>query len=172
MVKKLTLITTLEEVNDIVEASDHYLSVVVLSPESRDNQSSETDEEDINDNLDDAFELAGQLEMEEETDGESNHETTECKCRRLGSRLLKARQFDTQMQSTSFERNDDMMNLCEMSPHVVWQQYDGLHDLVSNDESMMPYCVSHSCKMFIKGKPIRYGYKLWCLCESDGYHNI
>ena len=40
-------------------------------------------EEDINDNLDDAFELAGQLEVEEETDEESDHETTECRCRWL-----------------------------------------------------------------------------------------
>ena len=23
--------------------------------------------------------------------------------------------------------------------------------------------------MFIKGKPIRFGYKIWCLCGSDGY---
>ena len=57
--KKLTLVTTLEEVNDIVEASGHVLSVVVLPLETGDNQSPETDEEDINDNLDDAFELAG-----------------------------------------------------------------------------------------------------------------
>ena len=167
--KKLTLVTTLEDVNDIVEASDHVLSVVVLPPEAGDNQSLETDEGDINNNLDDASELAGQLELEEETDGESDNETTECRSRRLGSRLLKATQFDTQMRSTSFERNDDMMNLGEMSPHVVWKQYDVLHDLVSIDESMMPYYGSHSCKMFIKGKPIRFGYKLWCLCESDGY---
>ena len=34
-VKNLTLVTTLEEVNDKVEASDHILSVVVLPPEAR-----------------------------------------------------------------------------------------------------------------------------------------
>ena len=82
-VKKLTLVTTLEEVNDIVEASDHVLSVVVIAPEAGDNQSQDTDEEDINDNLDDAFEPTGQLEVEEETDEESDHETTECRCRWL-----------------------------------------------------------------------------------------
>ena len=81
--KKMTLVTILEEVNDIVEASDHVLPVVVLPLETGDNQSPETDEEDINDNLVDAFELAGQLEMEEETNEESEHETTECRCRRL-----------------------------------------------------------------------------------------
>ena len=51
MVEKLTLVTNLEEVNEIVEASDHVLSVVVLPLETGDNQSPETDEEDINDNL-------------------------------------------------------------------------------------------------------------------------
>ena len=80
-VKNWTLVTTLKEVNDIVEASDHVLSVVVLPPETGDNQSPDTDEEDINDNLDDAFEPTGQLEVEEETDEESDHETTECRCR-------------------------------------------------------------------------------------------
>ena len=82
-VKIFTLVTTFEEVNDIVEASDHVLSVVVLPPEAEDNQSQDTDEEDINDKLDDAFEPAGQLEVDEETDEESEHETTECKCRWL-----------------------------------------------------------------------------------------
>ena len=77
----MTLVTTLEVGNDIVEASDHVLSVVVLPPKAGDNQSPDTDEEDINDNLDDAFEPTGQLEVEEETDEESDHETTECRCR-------------------------------------------------------------------------------------------
>ena len=78
-VKKLTSVTTLEEVNDIVEASDHVLSVVVLPPEAGDSP----DEEDINDNLDDAFEPARQLEVEKETDEESDHETAKYRCRWL-----------------------------------------------------------------------------------------
>ena len=72
-VKNLTLVTTLEEVNDIVEASDHVLSVAVLPLDTGDNQSPVTDEEDINDNLDDAFEPAGQLEVGEERDEQSDH---------------------------------------------------------------------------------------------------
>ena len=27
----------------------------------------------------------------------------------------------------------------------------------------------HSCKTFIKGKPVRFGFKIWCLCSSNGY---
>ena len=53
----------------------------------------------------------------------SDHENTQGKRRRLDSKRLKAMQFDTQMQSTFFERNDDMMNLGEMSLHIVGQQY-------------------------------------------------
>lgn len=42
------------------------------------------------------------------------------------------------------------------------------HNL-SIDEEMVPYFGRHSAKMFIKGKPVRFGFKLWCLCSDDGY---
>ena len=34
---------------------------------------------------------------------------------------------------------------------------------------MVPYFGSRCAKMFIRGKPIRFVYKIWCLCKSDGY---
>lgn len=37
------------------------------------------------------------------------------------------------------------------------------------DEEMVPYFGRHSVKMYIKGKTIRFGFKLWCLCSSNGY---
>ena len=37
------------------------------------------------------------------------------------------------------------------------------------DEQMVPYFGRHSCKMYIKGKPVRFGFKVWCLCPSLGY---
>ena len=43
------------------------------------------------------------------------------------------------------------------------------HEDLSIDESMVPYYGRHSCKMFIRGKPICFWYKLWCLCGQDGY---
>ena len=48
-------------------------------------------------------------------------------------------------------------------------QFGIFHELLSADESMVPYFERHSAKMFTKEKPIRFGYKIWCLCESDGY---
>ncbi|XP_045135445.1 piggyBac transposable element-derived protein 3-like [Portunus trituberculatus] len=43
------------------------------------------------------------------------------------------------------------------------------HQKLSVDESMVPYYGRHSAKMFIRGKPIRFGYKIWALCGNDGY---
>ncbi|KRZ45896.1 PiggyBac transposable element-derived protein 3 [Trichinella pseudospiralis] len=34
---------------------------------------------------------------------------------------------------------------------------------------MVPYYRHHSCKMFIRGKPIRFGYKIWTLSSANGY---
>ena len=48
-------------------------------------------------------------------------------------------------------------------------QFDIFHSLVSIDESIVPYFGRHSAKMFIKGKPIRFGYKIWCICGNDGF---
>lgn len=45
----------------------------------------------------------------------------------------------------------------------VWAEH------LSIDETMVPYFGRHSAKMFIRGKPIRFGYKLWALCSDSGY---
>jgi len=37
------------------------------------------------------------------------------------------------------------------------------------DESMVAYYGRHSCKQFIRGKPIRFGYKVWCVNTFTGY---
>ena len=43
-----------------------------------------------------------------------------------------------------------------------------LHENLSIDESMVPYFGRHSCKQFIRGKPIRFGYKCWVIASSCG----
>lgn len=49
------------------------------------------------------------------------------------------------------------------------QQFGIWHEKLSIDESMVPYYGRHSCKMFIRGKPIRFGFKIWMMCSSNGY---
>ena len=39
----------------------------------------------------------------------------------------------------------------------------------SIDESTIPYFGKHETMQFICGKPIRFGFKLWCLSSTDGY---
>ena len=39
----------------------------------------------------------------------------------------------------------------------------------SHDEAMIEYFGRHGCKQCIRGKPIRFDYKVWCLNTSDGY---
>ena len=48
-------------------------------------------------------------------------------------------------------------------------QFGALAEHLSIDEQMVPYFGRHSCKMFIRGKPIRFGYKNWVICSNDGY---
>ena len=40
---------------------------------------------------------------------------------------------------------------------------------LSVDESMIPYYGRHGCKQFIRGKPVRFGYKVWSLASSSGH---
>ena len=42
-------------------------------------------------------------------------------------------------------------------------------DIVSIDESMISYYGRHPCKQFIRGKPIRWGYKAWVAASPLGY---
>ena len=39
----------------------------------------------------------------------------------------------------------------------------------SVDGSMIPYYGRHGTKQSIRGKPIQFGFKVWCLCLSDSY---
>ena len=48
------------------------------------------------------------------------------------------------------------------------KHFNPIRDL-SYDESMIMYFGKHGCKQFICGKPIRFGYKAWCLKQTNGY---
>lgn len=48
-------------------------------------------------------------------------------------------------------------------------QWGIFHEKLSIDEAMVKYFGHHSLKQFIRGKPVRFGYKDWMLCSSTGY---
>lgn len=47
--------------------------------------------------------------------------------------------------------------------------HGGLEEHLYVDESMIPYYGRHYAKQFIRGKPIRFGFKNWAICSSTGY---
>lgn len=50
-----------------------------------------------------------------------------------------------------------------------FMQWGVFHVDLSIDESMVKYFGRHPSKQFIRGKPIRFGYKNWMLASSDGF---
>ncbi|KAI4455521.1 transposase is4 [Holotrichia oblita] len=49
------------------------------------------------------------------------------------------------------------------------RQHGGLQEHLSIDESMVSYYGKHYAKQYIRGKPIRFGFKNWALCTNEGY---
>ena len=275
--RQTTKVTTLAEVNDLVECSDNVLSVVVLPPDAGDNENLVSAEEELQEDSESAHEPAGLLVVEEEIEDdavETMHQHHE-------RRWKKTSEFDSTIPSTVITPSEDL-HLDNISPFKVWQHFftedmieyivrntnlyanrdlnnitfvvsarevrvflgilllSGYHtlpqmsnywstqpdlgvpavynvitrnrfteikkylhladnqhlqagdklskvshmykfvsnqliqfgvfsELLSIDESMVPYYGRHGCKMFIRGKPIRFGYKLCYVCGSDGY---
>ena len=50
-----------------------------------------------------------------------------------------------------------------------FQQFGFFNKHLSVDEMIIKYFGHHGLKQFIRGKPIRFGYKLWALCGDNGY---
>ena len=48
------------------------------------------------------------------------------------------------------------------------QQFGIAHEDLSIDELMVPHYGRHSCKQFIRAKPICFKYKLWVLSSATG----
>ena len=85
--------------------------------------------------------------------------------------------FESVIQLTHFVDNDnldkedrffkvrplfDNLNRCT-------KLYMPVEKSLSVDEVMVPYYGPHGDKQYIRGKPVRYGFKLWALCSSTGH---
>lgn len=73
--------------------------------------------------------------------------------------------------NNNLAQNDKMAKLRplieKMNENFI--RYTPLTSCVSIDESMIPYFGRNGCKQFIRGKPIRFGYKAWVLATPSGY---
>ena len=81
------------------------------------------------------------------------------------------------MSRNQFRKIKSYLHVCDNEDFELndkWAKLHPLIDIVNNkliqfgafaehlsiDEQMVPYFGRHSCKMFIRGKPIRFGYKI------------
>lgn len=67
--------------------------------------------------------------------------------------------------------NDKMFKIRPLVDKLMQKflQWGVFHDRISIDESMVKYYGHHPAKQFIRGKPVRFGYKNWVAASSTGY---
>lgn len=95
---------------------------------------------------------------------------------------MRRNRFQEILQCLHFEDNskapskeganiDKMWKLRPLTDHLKAKMIEHFHveQNLSFDESMIAYFGRHGCKQFIKGKPLRFGYKVWSLCTPSGY---
>ena len=75
---------------------------------------------------------------------------------------------DNNKQKESKDRGFKVRPLIEMI-NKSFQQYGIFESKLAIDEMIVRYYGHNSLKQFIRGKPIRFGYKLWAVCGSDGF---
>lgn len=95
---------------------------------------------------------------------------------------MRRNRFEEIMHSLHFEDSnkggtrekpnpDKMWKLRPITDHIKTNMLKYFHpeQNLSYDESMIAYFGRHGCKQYIKGKPLRFGYKVWSLCTPSGY---
>ena len=75
---------------------------------------------------------------------------------------------DNNKQKESKDRGFKVRPLIEMI-NKSFQQFGIFESKLAIDEMIVRYYGHNSLKQFIRGKPIRFGYKLWAACGSDGF---
>lgn len=86
-------------------------------------------------------------------------------------RFKRIKQFFHVCDNSALDPNDKFSKVSPLNSlmNKKFLQFGVFSHNLSIDEQMIAYYGRHSCKMFIKGKPIRFGYKYWCLASDEGY---
>lgn len=90
---------------------------------------------------------------------------------------MRLNRFETILHHIHFNDNlqiDRSDKLYKLRPVIDtlndrFRKHGGLEENISIEESMIPYYGKHYAKQYIKGKPIRFGFKNWAFCTSSGY---
>ncbi|KAL3248169.1 hypothetical protein MRX96_056582 [Rhipicephalus microplus] len=86
------------------------------------------------------------------------------------NRFRQLKRFFHVVDNTQLKAGDKMGKIQPFYGEIskCFRHFGVFNESLSIDESMVPYYGHHSCKMFIRGKPIRFGYKIWMMCSSNG----
>ncbi|KAJ8928709.1 hypothetical protein NQ314_018719 [Rhamnusium bicolor] len=87
------------------------------------------------------------------------------------NRFQEIKKFLHFSDNTKLDKTDKMYKLRSLMQRLNknFQKWGIFHQNLSIDEAMVKYFGHHSSKQFIRGKPVRFGYKDWMLCSSSGY---
>ncbi|XP_030753599.1 piggyBac transposable element-derived protein 2-like [Sitophilus oryzae] len=87
------------------------------------------------------------------------------------NRFLEIKRYLHFADNDKINKNDKMFKLRPLMDilNKNFRQWGFFHKSLSVDEAMVKYFGHHSAKQFIRGKPVRFGFKDWMLCSSTGY---
>ena len=82
--------------------------------------------------------------------------------------------FEQIMRCLHFNDNmamdgDRFFKVRPLFEHLNQANKDEKVEFYSIDEIMVPYYGRHGDKQYIRGKPVRFEFKLWAICTSDGF---
>lgn len=86
-------------------------------------------------------------------------------------RFEKIMQFIHFSDNSSLDATDKYAKVRPLFRHLTKKFIEHFQPVksLSHDEAMVEYYGKHGCKQCIRMKPIRFGYKAWCLNTDDGY---
>ncbi|KAB0803076.1 hypothetical protein PPYR_00046 [Photinus pyralis] len=87
------------------------------------------------------------------------------------NRFLEIKKYIHLANNSCINRQDKMSKIRPLMSllNQKFQQWGVFHQNLSIDEAMVKFFGRHSSKQYIKGKPVRFGYKNWALCSCTGY---
>jgi hypothetical protein len=87
------------------------------------------------------------------------------------NRYLKLKSVLHFANNDELDPSDKCYKVCPLTEKVNknFQQWGVFSTNLSIDERIVKYYGHNRLKQFIRGKPIRFGYKFWALCASSGY---
>lgn len=87
------------------------------------------------------------------------------------NRFLEIKRYLHLANNDNVDKNDKMFKLRPRMDiqNKNFRQWGIFHKILSVGQAMIKYFGHHPSKQFIRGKPVRFGFKDWKLCSSTGY---